>query len=153
MNPTFWLEVQRDLEAAPQGTVLEYLRDEVPHPQTQGAVRSKGWPVGQEEDWRFPPTPSCQGVHAQAVQDSEGREVWRVHLDQVAPQCSVVRHMAVDAPQSLILACAAVATGAGYMLGPPRLRAAGAFGGGVLGLLVGAVMSASIQRSHAQKAR
>jgi hypothetical protein len=149
-SPSFWANVQQRLTVEPAGTMLFFERDVVPHPATQGAFRSSGWPFGQESDWRFPETHDCRGMHAQALRDSEGRALWRVHLDQVAPQCGVLAHMAVDAPQALALVYGAAGAGLGAVAFP-RSRAAGALGGLALGVLASAAASTARRRQLASK--
>ena len=87
-----WREIRRELL---EGTrrVVRVSADEVPHPSTEGAVRSVGLPVGQVEDWRFPADDKCRGLHVQMIDG-----MWVAHVDRIHPDCGGLRHLFADAP-------------------------------------------------------
>ena len=107
-----WWQVRQQVAALPPGTRLALLKTEIGHPQKAGAVYSVGLPVGQSEDWRFPPERNCAGVHVQDMGDH-----WDVHLDTVHPACDLTEHVRRDAPGAWRLGGAAVGGLVGATLG------------------------------------
>lgn len=92
-----WMDVRIELEAALAGTEVTLARESMAHPRDAGAVRRIGWPRGQVADWRFPPTPTCRGLHVHEFGDR-----WVAHLDRVHPDCDLLGHLQHDAPQVLV---------------------------------------------------
>lgn len=100
----------------------------VPHPLLAGAEPSLGLPAGQTEDWRFGPSLDGRGVHVQLVGG-----LWRVHVDRVHPDRSLLEHTRQDAPPMWV----ASTTAAGAALGAALGGKSGAMVGGLLGLVAG----------------
>lgn len=71
--------------------IVEIDKTLIVHPGVVGAVRSHGWPRGQLADWRFPPDSDCRGLHVH-----EFELVYRAHVDEVHPECSLVEHIRRD---------------------------------------------------------
>jgi hypothetical protein len=86
-----WAGLYWILRSLPYGTTLRIARPRIGHPAAAGAARSSGLPLGQLEDWRFPPDPACRGMHARMY-----KREWRVHLDRVHPSCSLLDHFFRD---------------------------------------------------------
>jgi hypothetical protein len=125
-----WDDVRAQIEAAPGSRVTLGLEG-TPHPQEAGATRDLGLPVGQLDDWRFPPAGDCTGMHVHRFADR-----WVAHIDRVHPACSLVGHVRADAPQLLV--------GVGLALGAAVGARSGAVGcilGAVLGGLSGAALA------------
>lgn len=107
----------------------------VPHPRDAGAYVSVGLPLGQDQDFRFPPEHDCRGVHVQSF-----GEVWVIHVDRVHPVCDPVEHLRVDAPGTWVAALTAVGGLIGLALGRRKeAAAAGALVGAALGVIGTAV--------------
>lgn len=121
------------IEAGP-GRSLIVDRSVVPHPHDAGAYPSVGWPVGQDEDYRFPPEHGCRGVHVQAF----GRE-WVIHVDRVHPTCDPIEHLRQDAPAAWLVGAGALGAIFGVALG--RTFAA-TLAGVAVGVLAGAAARA-----------
>lgn len=124
-----WADVLAHLEAAPAGTRRSFARAAMPHPREAGAVVGLGLPVaGKIDDWRFPPTGSCHGLHIH-----EHADCWVAHLDQVHPACDAVEHLRVDAPRVYIAAASAL----GALVGALARGTVGGIVGGLVGGLFG----------------
>lgn len=100
----------------------------IPHPTLAGAEPSLGLPAGQTEDWRFGPSLDGRGVHVQLVGG-----LWRVHVDRVHPDRSLLEHIRQDAPSMWLVSTTAACAAVGAALGGKS----GAAIGGLLGLIAG----------------
>lgn len=121
-----WSEVVTALRANPyQRIVLP--KNQILHPQQAGFYPSVGLPKGQVADWRFA-LADCAGVH---VWDCGA--LWKIHLDQVDPSCSVPEHLLRDAPEVVVPLTTAAGAAAGAIIGGGK----GALIGGGLGALLG----------------
>jgi len=132
---SIWAAVRSQLERAPTGTILRYLKSSLPHPRDAGAVLSLGWPVGQIADYRFAPESDCRGFHVQDLGTH-----WAAHIDHVHPDCSLLEHARQDAPQSLFVGGAILGGIIGAALGNKRDSAVAGAG---IGLLLAALVHSS----------
>lgn len=128
-----WADVRARL--LEQGGTLVVPLSSIVHPREAGATSAVGLPRGQSEDWRFPADERCSGLHAQRFGDS-----WRVHVDDVHPDCSLVDHARTDAP--------GVWVGGATLLGGIFGHA---FGSTLTGALVGATVGAATVRRKVAK--
>jgi hypothetical protein len=81
-SPTFWIDVECELEEAAPGTVLFFERGTVPHPKEHGAYLASQWPsCPVEGDWEFCEAPYGGAMRVDAVRDADGRALWRVCLE------------------------------------------------------------------------
>lgn len=90
-----WEEIRSRLAA--RGGTWDVDVGSIVHPRDAGATSAIGLPVGQSEDWRFPPDDACTGLHVQRFGSR-----WRAHIDAVHPECSLVEHARADAPVAWI---------------------------------------------------
>jgi hypothetical protein len=123
-----WQHVTQFVTAPGLEGSVEVRTEDVPHPAFAGATASIGLWAWQTEDWRFPPSLDCRGVHVQLLGD-----IWRVHIDRRHPACGPVEHVRQDAPRVWSVGWAAIGTLLGAMLDGKR----GATIGGMVGLGVG----------------
>lgn len=128
-----WLEVRLMLEGQPAGVQMALTRGSIAHPREEGAVRSLGWPRGQIADWRFPPTPTCRGLHVHEHPDR-----WVAHVDRFHPDCDPLGHLLHDAPQLLVGGAALVGAVAGVCA--DRRRGRGLTVGTTAGIVLGLMM-------------
>lgn len=117
------------------GGTIDVLVADIEHPRKAGATSAIGLPVGQSEDWRFPPDAACTGLHVQRFGDK-----WRAHVDDVHPDCSVVDHARTDAPVAWVGGTTIVGALLGHVLGSS-----------ITGALVGATFGAATVRRKASR--
>lgn len=116
-----WSEILNELSSSPFGTKVTILKNEIISPKDAGAVKSIGVPYGQIADWRFKPETNCTGLHIHEYSNE-----WVAHLDQVHPQCSLIRHLKYDAPGTLLT----ITSSTGLILGK-LLKNKPMIGGGI----------------------
>ena len=76
---------------------LEIPVDDVIHPSLAGFRKDYGLPMGQDQDWRMT-LPDDRCAHVREYPDH-----YRIHIDQVDPQVSVMGHLLADCPALTIL--------------------------------------------------
>ncbi len=86
-----WRGVRQYLLRQDPGTTCAVHRTMIAHPRAAGAILSIGLPVGQSEDWRFPPSAQGDGLHVQGFGDS-----WRAHIDRIHPEVNPIGHLLTD---------------------------------------------------------
>lgn len=133
-TPTNWQQVAAWLDANP-GSSVTICKNCVDHPESIGMVKSAGWPVGQDADWRIT-FGDCRDLH---VQDFGG--TWHAHIDLYSPECGSIRHALVDLPKFSILMSVISGGVTGWFFGTPLI---GAGLGAVEG--VSAVLIANVTR-------
>lgn len=99
-----WAEVADQMRALPSLTFRNFPVASLPAPESEGAIKSTGWPRGQSADYRWPPEHDCRGLHVERFDDR-----WEAHFDHVHPDCSLWQHLLQDSPVALFLAGLAAA--------------------------------------------
>ncbi len=127
-----WTEIETELGAQPWGTEKTVPRGEVPHPREAGYRQDRGWPKGQDADWRRK-RDDGSGYHVREYPDR-----WEVHIDDVDPDSSLVGHFRADLPVLFMLTGAALGAGVGYAAAKRRGAAWGAGAGWLLSAVVAA---------------
>lgn len=130
-----WAELEAEIAAQPWGTDKTVRRGTVPHPREAGYRRDRGWPKGQDSDWRKL-RPDGSGFHVRVYPDR-----FELHVDDVDPGESMLGHTRADLPVVFLLAGTAIGAGAGYAVSKRRKRS-GALVGALAAWTVAAIVAA-----------
>ena len=90
---------------------LRVALDEAIHPSLAGFRKDYGLPLGQDQDWRM------ELPHGRCAHVREYPDYYRIHIDEVDPQVSVMGHLLADCPALTILGGVALGALIGHTVG------------------------------------